>query len=148
MTGPTRRTPAGGRRRGPAGGSWCALDASGADFPRKTATDTFTQTEQAFQAQVVAYARLMGWTVWHDVATNAPRACRQCKAPLNLPRNDAGFPDLVLVRRPRVVWAELKSERGKLTDDQADWIRTLRACGQDVHVWKPSDWRDVEEVLR
>jgi hypothetical protein len=83
-------------------------------------TLTFRQSERAFQAQVVRYARLMGWRAWHDNATNAPRACKHCKKPLNLPRNDPGFPDLVLVRRPRIVWVELKGERTPVTQEQRD----------------------------
>lgn len=99
-------------------------------------------------AAVVRYARLMGWNAWHDQATNAPRACRTCKTPLRLPRNEAGFLDLLLTRRPRVVWVELKSERGKLTDEQRERIEELRACGQEVFLWKPSHWQEIERVLR
>lgn len=105
-------------------------------------------SERAFQGQVLAYARLMGWRARHDRATNAPRACRSCKAPLRIPRNDAGFLDLLLIRRPRIVWVELKSERGRLTDEQRAEIADLRACGQEVHVWRPSSWPEIERVLR
>jgi hypothetical protein len=81
----------------------------------------------------VRYARLMGWSVFfvHD-SRHSP----------------AGWPDLVLIRRPRIVFAELKSERGRLTDDQRQTIEELRACGQEVFVWKPSAWQEIEEVLR
>ena len=92
-----------------------------------------TQTERAFQASVIRYARLMGWREYH---TRDSRG------------SQAGFPDLVLIRRPRVVWAELKSERGRLSDDQRAWIEELRACGQTAFVWRPSSWQEVERVLR
>lgn len=105
-------------------------------------------TERAFMAQVVTYARLMGWTVWHDEATNAARRCSSCGTVRRTPRNAAGLPDLILVRRPRVVWAELKSERGKLSDEQRDWIDALLGCGQEMFVWRPSDWSVIEKVLR
>ena len=82
---------------------------------------------------MVRYARLMGWRTYHTYDGR---------------RSDAGFPDLVLVRRPRVVWAELKAERGKTTDDQRAWLDELRACGQEVHIWRPSHWRAIEEALR
>ena len=108
----------------------------------------FRQTERAFQASVTRYARLMGWRIFHDVATNAPRACRHCKHPLNLPRNPAGLPDLLLIRRPRIVWAELKAQRTPVTDDQRAWLDELRACGQAAYLWRPSDWEEVERVLR
>lgn len=105
-------------------------------------------SERAFQSQVVRYARLMGWRVWHDNATNAPKLCRSCKQPLKLPRNEAGLVDLILLRRPRVVWAELKSERGKVSPEQASFIAELRAAHQEVYLWRPSDWQEVERVLR
>lgn len=108
---------------------------------------TFRQTERQWQSQVLKYATLMGWRVWHDNATNAPRRCPECKEPIHLPRNASGLPDLILVRRPRVVWVELKSERNTLTDDQRDWISDLRACGQEAYLWRPSDWRNVERIL-
>lgn len=84
-------------------------------------------------AQVVAYARLMGWRSYH---THDSR------------RSDAGFPDLVLIRRPRIVWVELKADRGRLTGEQRAWLDDLRACGQEVFLWRPSDFREIEKVLR
>lgn len=90
-------------------------------------------TERAFQAQVIRYARVFGWAVYH---THDSR------------RSQPGFPDLVLVRRPRIVWAELKSQRGTVTTEQQAWLDELRACDQEVHVWRPSDWRIVEGTLR
>jgi hypothetical protein len=122
--GPTTTAPEGQKR---------ALDASGADFPSNTVWETFAQTERAFQASVVRYARLMGWATYHTFDSR---------------RSDAGFPDLVLVRRPRVVFAELKSQRGRLRPAQRAWIEELRACGQAVYVWRPSQWREIEGVLR
>lgn len=138
----------GGRTAATQDADSCSLGASGAVFPLKSTTDTFTQSERAFQGQVIAYARLMGWTIHHDNATNAPRRCGSCGSVRRLPRNAPGLPDLILVRRPRVVWAELKSERGRLTDDQRAWIEELRACGQETYIWRPSDFREVERVLR
>ena len=123
-------------------------DASGDDFPSKTTVDTFRQSERSFQSSVVQYAEMMGWRVWHDRATNVPRRCPNCGATPRIIRNPGGLPDLILVRRPRVVWVELKSERGRLTDDQAVWLRDLRASEQEVYLWRPSMWQEVEQVLR
>ena len=86
---------------------------------------TFTQTERAFEREVIRYAESMGWLIHKDRATNAPRICRHCKKTLRIPRNDPGFPDLVMVRAGRVVWAELKSERGKPTKERR---RTSGSC--------------------
>lgn len=125
-----------------------SLAASPGVFPLQSVTETFTQSERAFQAQVTAYARLMGWRVWHDNATNAARRCGSCGAGLHLPRNASGLPDLILVRRPRLVFAELKAERGRTTLAQAAWLAELRACTQEAYLWRPSSWQEIERVLR
>ncbi len=105
-------------------------------------------TEAAWQRQVIQYATLMKWRIWHDQATNVPRRCSGCGATPRVIRNPAGLPDLILVRRPRVVWVELKADRGRLTDAQRDWLADLRASRQEAYLWRPSDWVIVERVLR
>lgn len=64
-------------------------------------------------------------------------------------RSTPGFPDLVLVHpgHHRVIFAELKSEKGKLTAEQAGWIADLRDCGLEVYVWRPVDLPQVDYVL-
>jgi hypothetical protein len=51
-----------------------------------------------------------------------------------------GFPDLVLAGPGGVLFREIKTETGRLTDDQARWIQMLRRGGADVKVWQPVDW--------
>lgn len=97
------------------------------------ASKPFQQTERSFMAQVIRYAELMGWRAYHTFDSR---------------RSAAGFPDCVFVRRPRCVFIETKAERGRLTDDQRAWLAELRACGQEVYLFRPSDWREVEEVLK
>ena len=115
------------------------------------------QTERAFERQVIQFAELMGWRVWKDRATNQRSRCRECGAPLRcvvckaavaVVRNAAGWLDLVLIRRPRIVFAELKADRGTLSDEQRACIALLRACDQEVYVWRPSSWDLVEKLLR
>ena len=61
----------------------------------------------------------------------------------------AGFPDLVLVHETRgLVFAELKSEKGRLSHKQQRWIDLLRLAGQEVYVWKPSDFGEVKLRLK
>lgn len=105
------------------------------------------QSEREWQATVLEYAALRGWHYWRDNATNAPRRCSNCGAIRHLPRNAPGWPDLVLVRRPVVLFVELKRDSGTVDDDQAAWLDELRACGQRVYVWRPQDWDTVQEVL-
>lgn len=105
------------------------------------------QSERDFQRQVLQLAGLLGWTWFHDAATNAPRVCWSCKAPARGPRNASGLPDLLLVREDRILWAELKAQDGTTTPEQRAWIEELRAAGQTVFIWRPSDWPTIERVL-
>ncbi|SRR6266542_129380 len=89
-------------------------------------------TEKAWQAQVLTLARMFGWRVFHV---------------FNSRRSVPGFPDLVLVRRPRVIFAELKTDRGRLTDDQRDWLADLGECPVESYVWRPRDAQRIAEVL-
>ena len=89
-------------------------------------------TEKDFLAQVVRLARLLGWLAYH---THDSR------------RSAAGFPDLVLVRPGRLLFAELKV-RSTLTTDQEAWLAALAAAGAEVFVWTPDQWEQIEEVLR
>lgn len=114
---------------------------------RVNALGLLVMPEQVFLGQVMAYAHMRGWKPWHDRATNAPRRCRDCGSYQRIPRNDAGFPDLVLVRRPRVIVAELKAEGEKPTRLQRTWLDEFTACGIATFVWVPSDWETVKEVL-
>ena len=98
------------------------------------------QTEAQFQRAVVEYARLRGWLVYHTYDSR---------------RSQGGFPDLVMVRvgaqAPMVVFAELKAEKGKLSREQDLWLGKLWHCETErmlVRVWRPSDWPEIEEVLK
>lgn len=106
------------------------------------------QAERDFMAAVLKYAELLGWRHFHDAATNAPRACWHCGRRSTAPRNPAGWPDLVMIRRPRILFAELKAEGERPTPDQQAWLDELAACGQQVFVWWPSSWSEIEKVLR
>ncbi|HYI67091.1 MAG TPA: VRR-NUC domain-containing protein [Candidatus Limnocylindrales bacterium] len=75
--------------------------------------DASMTPEAALQVRVVGLARAHGWTAYH---TNDSR------------RSEAGFPDLVLVRPPRVLFVELKVGHRQLTVDQQRWMRLLEGC--------------------
>jgi len=91
-------------------------------------------TEKAWSQTVYDVARLLGW-----------RAYRV----LNSRGSTPGVPDLMLLRGHRLVFAELKTERGKPTTAQREWLAELGAVdGVESYLWRPSDWDDVTEVLR
>ena len=91
------------------------------------------QTEKQFMSQVIRAAKVLGWAHYHTH---------------NSQKSEAGFPDLVLVKRPRVLFVELKAERTKLTSAQRAWIDELRACGQEAYIWRPQHWPNIEKLLR
>jgi hypothetical protein len=51
-----------------------------------------------------------------------------------------GFLDWIFANlRGEIMFRELKSATGKITDDQAVWINALLAGGHDVGIWRPED---------
>jgi hypothetical protein len=64
-------------------------------------------------------------------------------------KSERGFPDLVLVRPPRLIIAELKRDDRDTTAEQEDWLSTLRLVpGIEVYVWRPRDYDEVIRILR
>ena len=91
---------------------------------------------------VVKLAKLLGWRHYFTYRSKF---------------SPAGFPDLVLVRGERLIFAELKMPKGTVSDLQREWLNDLRVVARsiqtgnvEVHLWTPADWMagDIEEVLR
>lgn len=93
----------------------------------------YALTEKEFTEQVRELARICGWKYYHTWSS------------IHSPR---GFVDVVMCRDNRLIFAELKSEKGKLTTYQQEWLDTLRLTGAEVYVWRPSDFNNIVEVLR
>jgi hypothetical protein len=89
-------------------------------------------TERDWQSQVLDLARVGGWKHYHTH---------------NARRSPSGFPDLVLIRAPELIYVELKTAIGKLSIAQEWWTENLRDCGQEIHVWRPVDFRAAEKRL-
>ncbi len=90
-------------------------------------------TEAAFMRQVLDLARIFGWTVYH------PQLSKW---------SERGFPDLTLVRPPRVVFAELKRQTGRTTEHQDRWLALLAGCdGVETYLWRPADFDAIAAVL-
>ena len=97
-------------------------------------------TESELQSAIIEYAELMGWRLYH--VTNVHKKLRS--------HTSVGFPDLCMVRRGRLVFAELKNAKEKLSPDQEQWQIRLVQTTAEYHVWRPADWMGgvVDEVLR
>jgi len=91
------------------------------------------ELEVSFQADVDDRAEKLGWIHYH---THNSRG------------SDKGFPDLCAVRGNRTIFAELKREGENPTPKQKMWLEALEKAGQEVYLWRPSDWSEIEKVLR
>jgi len=96
-------------------------------------------SEEAFQRQVIALARLYGWRVAHF------RSARTAKGWRTPVEGDKGFMDLVLARSGVVIIPELKTDVGIISADQQEW---LDAIGSQARVWRPRDWAEIELTLK
>lgn len=91
-------------------------------------------SERTFQDDhVLPLARQFGWLAYH---THDSR------------RSVAGFPDIIALRGERMVVAELKSEKGRLTKDQLKWLTMFQSIpGAEVFVWRPSNSDRIVQIL-
>ena len=106
-------------------------------------SDKLTISENNFLKTVIDLGKLYGWRIAHF--RHALQRDGRYLTPVQA--DGAGFPDLVMTREGRLITAELKTERGKLTWKQAVWLDDLAPCAE-VYVWRPSDWDKIEEILR
>ena len=88
-------------------------------------------TEKEFQGWCEAQARLWGWLAFH---------------PYDSRRSTAGFPDLCIVK-DRVVFAELKTDKGQLTPAQMAWANALQDAGAEWYLWRPSMQAEIAVFL-
>lgn len=99
---------------------------------RKAVMESVTEAE--WLGFVTTLARTLGHDVYH---THDSRS------------STAGFPDLCMVRDGRLIFAELKSERGKVSAAQQEWLDALaKVDGIEVYVWRPSQQDEVIALLR
>jgi hypothetical protein len=100
-------------------------------------------TEREFERTVLETLRLCGWRFTHFRPAQTNRGWR---TPLS---GDAGFPDVVATRNDgRLLFLELKTDVGGLTQEQANWLSALGTAGAEVHVLRPSDWDAFVEWVR
>lgn len=103
-------------------------------------------TEAEWQRFVTDALDLAGWRWHHEVDSR---------------KSPSGFPDIIAAHPDRgILFAELKTEKGRLRPEQASWLSHLALAvvpgeGEEpwggrrrvfVKVWRPSDWKDVLDV--
>ena len=100
-------------------------------------------SERDFLAQVIEIGHLYGWRIAHF----RHALQREGKYITPVQADGAGFPDLVMARAERLIIAELKTEKGKLSPKQIAWIDALDGI-EELYVWRPSDFDEIVEILR
>ena len=91
-------------------------------------------SEKQFQESVRQVATKTGWLYYHTFDS------RKCPA---------GFPDCVLVRGQRVIFAELKAQDGTVSLEQKLWLEALaKIHGNEVYIWRPDDFAEICELLK
>jgi hypothetical protein len=101
-------------------------------------------TEAQLLAQVRAAARQLGWRFYHPAYSIG-----------SVP----GFPDVTLLRPPRLILAELKGPKSQPEPAQREWLASFATLGRavaawtderdgygrpsvEVYLWRPRDWMD------
>lgn len=102
-------------------------------------------SERQFQHAIIEFAGLQGWKTSH-FNDSRRQVVRRGVSHWIGDASAAGFPDLVLCRE-RLVMAELKTEKGRLTDKQRAWLQALEMAGVEVYVWRPSQWSEIQDTL-
>ena len=90
--------------------------------------------ERHLQAAVEAELQLRGWRYYHA---------------WNSQHSGPGFPDVIALRGDRVLVAEIKTTKGRVSREQQQWLAAFEAAGVESHLWRlPTDWGKVAAVLR
>jgi len=90
--------------------------------------------EKGLTSQVKDAAALFGWLRYHTARAQW---------------SPAGFPDEVLVRGDRIIFAELKKAKTQLKEEQRAWMWALASTGKvEVYLWRPCSLDQILHVLR
>ena len=99
--------------------------------------------EANFTKQVLQMAKLLGWRTAHF----RPGMMANGRWITAVSGDGKGFPDLVLVRGKRLLFVELKTDTGEMSDEQIDWMYDLFYTNAEVMMWCPSDWNEIQQEL-
>ena len=94
-------------------------------------------SEKDWELQVIGtagkpgLARALGWRVYHTLRSRG---------------SQPGYPDWTLVRE-RVMFLELKKEKGIVSPAQKEWLGALRDAGAEVYLVRPRHLQEIARVL-
>ena len=104
--------------------------------------------ESDFLDWLIDLARLYRWRCAHfrpaRIVKNGVESWRTAVS-----ADGRGFPDVLLIREGDIIVAELKSEKGKLSPEQEEWLQEFaRNPIVRAYVWRPADRDLIEEILK
>ena len=97
-----------------------------------------SMAEKELQKNIRDLAKVMGWDFVYSIPDSRMATAK-------------GMPDLLMLKEKRLLFAELKTQSGKLRLEQRQVLYLLKIIeGVEVHVWRPSDWLDgtIERILK
>lgn len=114
---------------------------AGAGVTPRNRQPSLQADEAAFQDKVVAFAKEAGWLVQHTYRGRVGKGAWRTPATV-------GFPDLVLLKRGRLVVLELKMPGNDASDAQNVWVATFQTVpGCEAYVVYPADWPEIVQLL-
>ena len=100
---------------------------------KRTKTVSLSSSEKDFMSSVIEVAELGKWLIYHTYDSR---------------RSQPGFPDLVLCKDGRVIFAELKSQKGPIRKAQQEWLDNLQMNNSvEVYLWRPADIDGIHGLL-
>jgi len=101
-------------------------------------------SERQLQAAIIEIAKWEGWMVFHALPVQNQNGRWRTAT-----QGHTGFPDLVMAHKTRgILFVELKTTVGRISDNQQAWIDTLKAAGAEIYVWRPRDLQEARLILR
>lgn len=102
-------------------------------------------SEKDLQKAIIARAKLLGWRVGFFPRIQDVHGT--WRTPVGA--DGKGFPDLLCVR-DRVLAMEVKSDGGRITPEQDEWLSAFRMAGVEAHVVNRAMWEDgrIDAILR
>ena len=98
-------------------------------------------TEAEFQQMVTKQAEALGWQ-WMHVATTGIGRHSPMRGTMG-----KGWPDLVLVKGSRILFIELKRQKGLMTTEQMAVMNLLEQTKAETYCFRPADIPQILHVL-
>jgi hypothetical protein len=115
-------------RKRPHGKYWPEKNINAKEYKKQSYKNL---TEKELLRDCIHTARTLGYKIFHQYDSR-----RSSKHSYQTP----GFPDLVLLRHPRLIFVELKRESKIPTKEQLEWLTTLPKCKVEAFYIVPSEF--------